>query len=267
MACSFGCLADVRKYPDSNCSLMHTSQTPVRIAMWSGPRNISTAMMRAWGNRADTVVVDEPFYAWYLKTTGKKHPGAEEVISAGETDWRKVVVHLTGPIPKDREIFFQKHMTHHLLPEIDREWLGTMTNCFLIRDPREVIASYIKKRDEPELEDLGFRQQAEIFDFVCDHANSVPPVVDAKDVLEDPERILRLLCDAVGVQFSRSMLSWPPGLRETDGPWAKYWYTEVARTTSFRPYRPTHDEVPERLGETYDRCRECYQRLYEHRLR
>ena len=235
--------------------------------MWSGPRNISTAMMRAWGNRADTVVVDEPFYAWYLKTTGKKHPGAEEVISAGETDWRKVVVHLTGPIPKDREIFFQKHMTHHLLPEIDREWLGTMTNCFLIRDPREVIASYIKKRDEPELEDLGFRQQAEIFDFVCDHANSVPPVVDAKDVLEDPERILRLLCDAVGVQFSRSMLSWPPGLRETDGPWAKYWYTEVARTTSFRPYRPTHDEVPERLGETYDRCRECYQRLYEHRLR
>jgi len=246
---------------------MHTSQTPVRIAMWSGPRNISTAMMRAWGNRPDTFVTDEPFYAWYLKAAGKKHPGADEVIAAGETDWRKVVAHLTGPIPKGKQIFFQKHMTHHLLPEIEREWLGTMTNYFLIRDPREVIASYIKKRDEPELEDLGFTQQAEIFDFVCDHANSIPPVVDAKDVLEDPERILRLLCDAVGVQFSRSMLSWPPGLRETDGLWARHWYTEVAKTTSFRPYRSTDRQIPERLREVYDRCRECYQRLYEHRLR
>jgi hypothetical protein len=239
----------------------------IRIAMWSGPRNISTAMMRAWGNRRDTFVVDEPFYACYLNVTGKKHPGANEVIATGETDWQKVVLHLTGPIPKDRQIFFQKHMTHHLLPEVDREWLSTVTNCFLIRDPREVIASYIKKRDDPALEDLGFTQQAEIFDFVRNFTKSVPPVVDAKDVLEDPERSLRLLCDAVGVQFSRSMLSWPPGLRETDGLWARHWYTEVAKTTSFRPNRSTDRQVPERLREVYDRCRECYQRLYEHRLR
>jgi hypothetical protein len=239
---------------------------PVRIAMWSGPRNISTAMMRAWGNRPDAFVIDEPFYACYLKATGKKHPGANEVIAAGEADWGKVVTQLTGPTPEGKRIFFQKHMTHHLLPEIDREWLGAVTNCFLIREPREVIASYTKKREDPVLEDLGFMQQAEIFAFVRDHANSVPPVVDAKDVLEDPERLLRLLCDAVGVEFSKSMLSWPPGLRATDGIWAKHWYTEVAKSTSFQPYRPTRDEVPQRFRETYERCCECYERLYQYRL-
>jgi hypothetical protein len=223
--------------------------------------------MRAWGNRPDTVVVDEPFYAYYLKATGKRHPGADEVIAVGETDWRKVVAQLTGPIPKGKQIFFQKHMTHHLLPEIEREWLGAVTNCFLIRDPREVISSYIKKLEDPALEDLGFARQAEIFDFVRGRANSTPPVVDAKDVLEEPERILRLLCDAVGVEFSKSMLSWPPGLRETDGIWAKHWYTEVANTTSFQPYRPARDEVPERFRETYERCRERYERLYRYRLR
>ena len=223
-------------------------------------------MMRAWGNRRDTFVVDEPFYAYYLKATGKQHPGAQEVIATGETDWRKVVAQLTGRISKDKRIFFQKQMTHHLLPEVDRQWLDAVTNCFLIRDPREVIASYMKKRENPALEDLGFTQQAEIFDFVRNRTKSVPPVVDAKDVLEDPERILRLLCDAVGVQFSRSMLSWPPGLRETDGIWAKHWYREVAKTTSFQPYRPRHDKVPERFSEIYDRCRECYERLYQYRM-
>ncbi len=239
---------------------------PVRIAMWSGPRNISTAMMRAWGNRGDTLVVDEPFYAYYLKATGKQHPDAEEVIATGEIDWRKVVAQLTGAVPNDTSIFFQKQMTHHLLPEVDRQWLDEVTNCFLIRDPREVIASYIKKRENPALEDLGYVQQAEIFDFVRARTTSLPPVLDARDVLENPERMLRLLCDSVGVQFSESMLSWPQGLRETDGVWAKHWYGEVATTTSFRPYRPRHDEVPERFTKIYERCRECYERLYEWRL-
>jgi hypothetical protein len=220
---------------------------PVRIAMWSGPRNISTAMMRAWGNRPDTFVFDEPFYAYYLKATGKKHPGAQEVIASGETDWQKVIAQLTDPIPNAR--------------------LGAVTNCFLIRDPREVIASYIKKREEPALSDLGFIQQAEIFDFVRTRTSSIPPIVDAKDVLENPERMLRLLCEAVGVEFSQSMLSWPAGLRETDGVWAGHWYREVAKTTSFQPYRPRHAEVPTHLREIYDRCRECYERLYEYRLR
>ena len=217
---------------------------PIRIAMWSGPRNISTAMMRSWGNRDDATVIDEPFYAFYLHATSIRHPGADEVIATGETDWRKVVAHLIGPVPNGKQIFFQKQMTHHLLPEIDREWLGSVTNCFLIRDPREVISSYIKKRQDPALEDLGFVQQGEIFDLVRTLTNAVPPVIDAKDVLQNPERTLRLLCEAVGAEFSKSMLSWPPGLRNTDGIWAKHWYGEVAKTTSFQPYRPSHCELP-----------------------
>lgn len=223
-------------------------------------------MMRAWGNRDDTVVIDEPFYAYYLQVTGKQHPGADEVIATGETDWRKIVARLTGPIPNGKGIFFQKQMTHHFLPEVDREWLGGMTNCFLIRHPREVIASYVKKREGPPLEDLGFVQQAEIFDLVCERTNAIPPVVDAKNVLQNPERMLRLLCEAVGVEFTKSMLSWPLGLRDTDGVWAKHWYGEVAKTTSFQPYRPTHYEVPENLRELYERCRDCYEKLYQHRL-
>jgi hypothetical protein len=244
-----------------------SQSVPVRIAMWSGPRNISTAMMRAWGNRADAFVIDEPFYAYYLKATGKNHPCAGEVIDSGETDWRKVITQLTGPVPSARRIFFQKQMAHHLLPEVEREWLNAVTNCFLIRDPREVIASYIKKRDEPALQDLGFVQQAEIFDFVRTRTKTSPPVIDAQDVLENPERVLRLLCHALGVEFSESMLSWPPGMRETDGVWAEHWYGEVAKTTSFQPYRPSAAKVPPHLEKIHDQCRECYEMLYEYRLR
>ena len=260
---------------------MATAVASTRIAMWSGPRNISTAVMRAWGNRTDTVVIDEPFYAYYLRATGKKHPGTDEIIAKGETDWRTVVAQLTGPIPGGKKVFFQKQMTHHLLPEVDRQWLVDLTNCFLIRDPADVILSYIKKNPDPALEDLGFVQQAEIFDFVvgksrCDvrrhsgserrSAASLPIVIDARDVLENPRRILRLLCEAVGVEFDEAMLSWPPGLRETDGVWAKYWYDKVARLTSFQPYPPKNEPVPKRLREIYEQCRECYERLYEYRL-
>ena len=235
--------------------------------MWSGPRNISTAMMRAWGNRADTAAIDEPFYAYYVERTGKKHPEAAEIIAQGETDWRKIVANLTkGPIPSGKHIFFQKQMTHHLLPEIDRKWILDLTNCFLIRDPREVILSYIKKNPEPALEDLGFVQEEKIFDFVREQTNSLPVVVDAKDVLENPERTLRLVCNAIGVKFDKAMLTWPPGLRETDGIWAKYWYDEVARSTSFQPYKSREGNVPDRLREIYERCQDCYDRLYKHRI-
>ena len=223
-------------------------------------------MMRAWGNRADTAVIDEPFYAYYLERTGKEHPGAEEVIAHGEIDWRKIVNQLTDAVPSGKPIFFQKQMVHHLLPEIDRGWMADLTNCFLIRDPREVILSYIKKNPEPTLEDLGFVQQLKIFDFVRGQANSVPTIVDAKDVLQNPGRTLRLLCETIGVSFDAAMLSWPPGLRDTDGIWAKHWYDEVARSTSFQPYTPREGVVPERLREIYEQCRECYDRLYQYRL-
>ena len=241
---------------------------PIRIAMWSGPRNISTAMMRAWGNRADAAVIDEPFYAYYLERTGKKHPGAAEIIAQGETDWRKVAARVnTEPIPSGKRVFFQKQMTHHLLSEIDRGWIVDLTNCFLIRDPREVILSYIRKNSDPELEDLGFVQQCQLFDFVRERTGSIPPVMDADDVLKNPERILRLLCEAVGVEFDKAMLSWPPGLRETDGVWAKHWYDAVARSTSFEPYKPREGNVPNSLRDSYEQCRRCYEDLHKHRLK
>ena len=240
---------------------------PIRVAMWSGPRNISTAMMRAWGNRPDTLVIDEPFYAYYLEKTGKQHPVADEVIAAGETDLNKVIASLTkAPLPKEKRIFFQKQMTHHLLAEIAREWIVDLTNCFLIRDPREVILSYIKKNPDPSLEDLGFVQQCEIFGFVRKRTNSTPPVIDADEVLKDPERMLRLLCDTIGIEFDKAMLCWPPGLRETDGIWAKHWYDAVAKSTSFEPYKARTGKIPDGMSEIYERCRDCYNKLYEHRL-
>jgi hypothetical protein len=234
--------------------------------MWSGPRNISTAMMRAWGNRPDAVVVDEPFYAFYLARTNADHPGRDEVIASGETDWRKVVQRLTSdPLPAGKSIFYQKHMTHHLLPEIDRSFLDSLTNCFLIRDPAEVIASYTKKNHEPTIDDVGFIQQAEIFELVS--KRGTPPVIDARDVQENPARTLRLLCEAVGVEFTDKMLSWLPGLRETDGVWAKYWYAEVEKSTGFQPPKPRTPEIPDRLRPVYEDAFEIYARLREHRLR
>lgn len=238
----------------------------VRIAMWSGPRNISTALMRSWGNRPDTVVVDEPLYAYYLARTKADHPGAEEVIAQGETDWRKAVERLTGDIPNGKRIFYQKQMTHHLLPEIARDWLRQVANCFLIRHPAEVILSYIRKNRDPVLEDLGFVQQADIFDFVRAQTGATPPVIDARDVLENPARILRLLCVAVGVEFNEAMLSWPVGRRATDGIWAKHWYAEVENSTGFRAYQPHPEELPERLRGIYKECLAIYERLYRERL-
>lgn len=243
-----------------------TASTPLRLAMWSGPRNISTAMMRSWGNRPDTLVVDEPFYAHYLCATGADHPGAEEVIANGETDWRRVVEQLMEDVPEGKRIFYQKQMTHHLLPEISRDWLESVTNCFLIRHPRAVIASYIRKNRDPSAEDLGFPQQAGIFDFVRRRSGRIAPVVDAADVLEAPERTLRLLCAAVGIEFTEAMLSWPAGRRASDGIWAKHWYKEVERSTGFQPHRQRRAEAPERLQDVYERCLAIYARLREHRL-
>ncbi len=239
---------------------------PLRLAMWSGPRNISTALLRSWGNRADTSVIDEPLYAYYLQRTGKKHPLADEVIAAGETDWRKVAASLTTVAPVGKGIVYQKQMTHHLLPEIERDWLAGLTNCFLIRGPAEVITSYLKKNDDPTPEDLGFPQQLEIFNWVRERSGAIPPVIDARDVLRDPEGTLRRLCAAVAVEFDRAMLSWPAGLRETDGVWAKHWYGEVVCSTSFQPYEPREVAVPERLSEVHQRCQECYRQLFEHRI-
>jgi hypothetical protein len=239
---------------------------PKRIAMWSGPRNISTALMRSWGNRPDTFVCDEPFYAHYLLSTGVRHPGAEEVIQRHETDWRKVVDWLTGPVPEGRTIFYQKHMTHHLLPEIERDWLDRLTNAFLIREPGEMITSFVRIAGTPRLEDTGYPQQWAIFEHVRRQTGRTPPVIDARDVLEDPPRLLRALCAALDVEFMPAMLSWLPGPRATDGVWAKHWYDAVLQTTTFQPYKPKNEPIPSNLQSLLEEANAIYRRLYDCRL-
>ena len=234
--------------------------------MWSGPRNISTALMRSWGNRPDTFVCDEPLYAHYLAHTGAQHPGAEEVIEHHEADWRKVAVWLTEEEPQGNAVFYQKHMAHHLLDHIDRGWLEKLTNCFLLRSPREMLTSLVKILPAPTLSDTGLPQQVEIFQLVKRRTGTMPPVLDARDVLEDPRRMLGLLCEAVGAEFTEEMLSWPPGRRESDGIWAKHWYDAVERSTSFKPYRPKSEPLPEFLEDVHAECLKCYEMLHEHRL-
>lgn len=242
-----------------------------RIAMWSGPRNISTAMMRSWGNRAETFVTDEPLYAHYLLKTGLPHPGAEEVIAHHETDWRKVVAWLTGDLPareaaSGRLIWYQKHMTHHLLPEIDRGWLDRLTHAFLIRDPREMLTSLIKNVPNPTIRDTGLPQQVEIFEHVWRSGGRPPPVVDSRDVLENPKHMLTKLCAALDVPFDDAMLQWPAGSRETDGVWAKHWYASVERSTTFEPYQPKNETLPAGFDDLLAECMHCYQQLHAVRL-
>jgi len=239
----------------------------VRIAMWSGPRNISTAMMRSWGNRPDTYVCDEPLYAHYLERTGIEHPGADEVLRHHERDWRKVVAWLTGPVPGGKRIFYQKQMAHHLLDGIDRDWLSRLRNCFLIRDPREMLTSLVRHLPSPSLSDTGLPQQLEIFELELRRTGRVPPVIDARDVLDDPEGALRRLCGQLAVPFTREMLRWPAGRRETDGIWAKHWYQAVESSTGFRPFKPKPDRLPAGLEGLLESCLSYYGRLREHRLR
>ncbi len=242
---------------------------PIRLAIWSGPRNISTAMMRSFESRSDSFVTDEPLYSHYLKVTGLPHPGRESVIAHHESDWRKVVPWLTGPVPEGKTLWYQKHMSHHLLPEIDRNpngWLSQLLNCFLIREPRAMLASFAKVMPNPTIEDTGLARQVELFEQIRSHRGTVPPVVDARDVLLDPRRTLSALCSRVGLDFQESMLAWPPGRRPTDGIWAEHWYAEVERSTGFAPYRPKGDDLPERLEPLAEQCSRLYARLAEHRL-
>ena len=242
------------------------TEQSVRIAMWSGPRNISTALMRSWENRGDTSVVDEPLYAAYLSTTGTDHPGRNEIIAAGETDWRRVVEILVDePVPMGRHIFYQKHMCHHLLPGMDLGWTSSLTNCFLIREPAEVLASYLLKRDNPSLEDLGFPQQLHLFQRVRADGE-LAPVIDAARVLQSPRGVLRTLCESIAVPFDEAMLSWPSGPRSSDGTWAKHWYGAVEQSTGFKPYAKRTPDIPARYGRLVKQATEIYQELLTHHV-
>lgn len=211
---------------------------PVRIAMWSGPRNISTAMMRSFENRPDTTVIDEPFYAASLARTGADHPMRAEVLASQSQDPAAVAAMLLGPIPKGRRIFYQKHMTHHMQPGFPLDWTSGVVNAFLIRDPVAVLASYTQKWDEVSLEAIGLPRQIELFEREADRLGHAPPVIASAAVLHNPRGALSALCAACGIPFSEAMLAWPAGKRDSDGVWAPAWYEAVERSTGFGPEKP-----------------------------
>jgi hypothetical protein len=247
---------------------MAEAVTPIRIAAWSGPRNISTAMMRAFENRPDTAVVDEPLYAAWLARSGADHPMREETLASQPTDWREVVATLVGPIPDGKVVFYQKHMTHHVTADMDLSWMASLTNVFLIRAPEDVVASYTRRRPDVTLEEIGFPQQGVLFDREADRLGAAPAVIDAADVLADPPGMLRALCAAVGIAFHDAMLAWPAGRRDTDGVWGEVWYEAVWRSTGFAAARPSiaPDELPDAFRPLARAARPIYERLAAHRL-
>ena len=238
----------------------------VIIAMWSGPRNISTAMMRSFENREDTFVSDEPFYAHYLKLTGIDHPMRKEVMETGNSDWDEVSQYLTGTIPQDKSVWYQKHMAQHNLPGVELGWTSRLTNCFLIRNPGEVILSYSKKYEITSVYQLGFPQQFELYDKIEQDSGMSPIVIDSKDVLMNPKNMLQKLCEKLEVPFSDKMLSWSPGKRDSDGVWGQHWYGNVEKSTGFQAYQKKEEEMPKEYTEIYEECMKYYQQLFERRI-
>lgn len=238
----------------------------MRIAMWSGPRNLSTAMMYAFGNRADFAVVDEPFYAAYLAATGLDHPMRAEILRAQARDPEKVADQCSGTVPDGKAHVYQKHMVHHIQPAFPRAWMAEVTHCFLIRHPARVIASYVAKRQNPTPEDLGFQHMDMVFDHVLS-LGQTPPVIDSTMVRSDPEGTLRALCHVLGIGFDGAMLSWPEGGHPADGVWAPHWYGAVHRSTGFEA---SEGPLPELSGDAAQLARDAlpsYERLLERALR
>ncbi len=238
----------------------------IRIAMWSGPRNLSTAMMRSFGSRADTFVSDEPFYGCFLKDSGAGHPMREETIESMDCDWRSVVHALSGDPPDGSPVWYQKHMWHHMTGPIGYADFDGFKHAFLIREPERMIASYLRKREAARFEDFGLERQAEFFEREADRLGHAPPVIDANDVLSNPEAVLSKLCGALGISWDPAMLSWAPGRRATDGVWAAHWYNAVEKSTGFGP--PEADRVELSAEDQFlaRRMRPYYERLAAHKI-
>ena len=234
--------------------------------MWSGPRNISTALMYSFENRYDCHATDEPLYASFLLNSGTPHPGAKEVIENYESDAGKVITELRGPIPDQKPIWYQKHMCHHLPEDSDISWIDDFKNCFLIRDPLEVLLSLSKITDYIDLLSTGLPQQLTIFRHVIKNSGKIPPVVDSADILEEPRSILSALCESIGIPFSQRMLSWEPGPRECDGLWGKYWYHSVWQSSGFSPPSPKEGELSENLHSVLEKSIAIYQELRGKRI-
>ncbi len=228
------------------------------IRAWSGPRNLSTALMRSWENRPDTEVLDEPLYAHYLHVTGLDHPGRNDILAAGPVDEAEAVRRCTEPALGDGiSVSYQKHMAHHLVEGMDLGWIGEASNLLLVRHPRRVIASYLKVRDRPTLTDLGLEQQSQLMERF-----GPLPVVDADIFLRDPESGLGAMCSYAGVDFDPAMLTWPVGTRESDGAWAPFWYGAVERSRGFSP-APADDPAMVPLPDAFDRLAHEAQRIYD----
>ena len=245
---------------------MTNDDETVRIAMWSGPRNLSTAMMRSFGARPDCGVWDEPFYAAYLATNGLDHPMRAEVLAAHETDADVVARACAGPAPGGAPLFYQKHMTHHMLDGFDLSWMRSVRSAFLIRDPALVAASYEVKREEPTLADIGVERQAELFEREADRLGHAPPVVDSARITKAPAEALAALCGALGIAFDPAMLSWPAGRRPEDGVWGAHWYGAVETSTGFSPPRRSAPLMTDHAKRLAERAAPFYNRIAVHAL-
>ncbi len=234
------------------------------IAMWSGPRNISTAMMYSFGNRPDCEAWDEPFYGFSLKTKGNGHPMRDDIIAAMECDWNTLVTKCTTP--SDKPLLYQKHMTHHMLPGHDRSFITKLTNAFLIRSPEKVLASYAQKWTDVDLDAIGFVQQAEIFDLVAQKTGHAPAVVDSNAILQDPRTLLTRLCSTCGVAFDEAMLKWQKGPKPFDGVWAPHWYNAAWQSEGFAKSEEKPVNLPAALQKIADQAQPYYERLKQHAI-
>ena len=236
----------------------------LRINCWSGPRNVSTALMRSFAQRPDTRAVDEPLYGHYLKTTGAPHPGRDELVQILETDATKIIDGLILA-PCDRPVLFMKQMVHHLTSDLDLSFLDLCVNVLLIRDPAEVIASLVHQLPQPTMRDVGLERQVVLFRELRD-AGQDPPVLDARQLLLDPEAVLKELCNRIGLAWDPAMLSWPAGPHPEDGVWAKYWYDNVEKSSGFEPYRQRSRVVPDSCQDLLAECRRHYEELIPHAI-
>ena len=238
-----------------------------RIAMWSGPRNISTAMMRSFQSRGDTLVSDEPMYGHFLSITKIDHPLRERVIASMETDREKLQGHLSTFSPPEFSIWYQKQMTQHILIDDNLEWTKKLTNAFLIRDPKQVILSYLKKFKLEDESLIGFIQLKRIFDYVVKNIDSDPIVIDANDILKNPLLALDHLCNVLKISYTDKMLSWEKGYRETDGVWASHWYNNVVNTNKFISFKKNENSIPKEYLNIYRKSMDIYNQIYEHRIK
>ena len=237
----------------------------MRIAMWSGPRNLSTAMMYSFGARHDFAVVDEPFYSAYLTKTGLNHPMRDQIIASQPPDSADVVAGLLGLIPDEKPHYYQKHMSQHMIPGVPRDWINQVANVFLIRHPARVAASFSAKYDNPTLADIGFVQQAELFDQLTGQG-ATPIVIDSSDIRRDPETMLKRLCSALTLPWDAAMLRWPAGGHKDDGVWAPHWYGSVHASTGFAAAEgdlPSLDATQQALA---DAAMPAYEHLKRHKL-